>query len=111
MTRAYERAPVAAPRLSGIALRTLVAALESASLGSVLAKKLTADSGIEGFRRASAGHASTIQVPLPRDASAPTNPSAPAALAEAVSHAPSVANPASLETVARFLEAYRTGQS
>ena len=41
MTRSYERAPVAAPRLSGIALRTLVAALESASLGSVLAKKLS----------------------------------------------------------------------
>src|SRR3954466_11790111 len=106
MTRAYERAPVAAPRLSGIALRTLVAALESASLGSVLAKKLTADSGIERFRRASAGHASTIQVPLPPDASAPAAPSVPAVLAETASRAPSVANHTALETVARFLEAY-----
>jgi hypothetical protein len=40
MARSYERIPVAAPRLSGVALRALVGALESGSIGSALAKKL-----------------------------------------------------------------------
>ena len=50
-------------------------------------------------------------MPLPRDASAPAAPSVPAVLAETASRAPPVAHHATLETVARFLEAYRTGQS
>jgi Asp-tRNA(Asn)/Glu-tRNA(Gln) amidotransferase A subunit family amidase len=111
MASSYERPPVTAPKLSGIALRTLVGALESGSMGNMLAKKLTADSGIDRFRRASAGDASTIQVPLPRDASAPTAPPVPAVLAKVASGATSVADGATLETAGRFQEAYRSGKS
>src|SRR5258706_7709038 len=111
MARSYEREPVAAPRLSGIALRTLVGALESGSLGPLLVKKVTTDSGIERFRRASAGHASTLQVPLPRDPSAPADSPVPAVLAEVASGAPLVASGEPVEPVARFPEAYRSGES
>ena len=63
----YIRRPVAAPRVSGVALRAFVSALESGALGPTLLGKVTRDSGLDDFRVTPAPHSSPIQVPLPLD--------------------------------------------
>ena len=68
---AYSRRPVLAPRLSGVALRAFVSALESVTVGPTLLGKVLRDSGFEEFRKTPAPHSSTIQVPLPLEADAP----------------------------------------
>jgi Asp-tRNA(Asn)/Glu-tRNA(Gln) amidotransferase A subunit family amidase len=103
----YERPPVRAPRLSGIPLKAFVSALES-SAGNLLAAKLTDDSGLGIFRRASPGDASPIQVPLPWPEKVPATTDPPA-MAERAIRAPSVAKGDKLETIAEFVHAYTSG--
>jgi Asp-tRNA(Asn)/Glu-tRNA(Gln) amidotransferase A subunit family amidase len=106
----YTRRPVAAPRVSGVALRAFVSALESGALGSTLLGKVTRDSGLDDFRRTPAPHSSPIQVPLPLDLRAPPiRP--PSELAAEVIAAPQVSKGARLQTVAAFGEAYRSGKT
>src|SRR4051794_37221291 len=107
---AYVRPPVRAPRLSGIALRAFVSALESGP-GSLLAAKLTDDSGLGIFRRTSAGAASPIQVPLPFPERIPSQAEAPAAMAERATCARPVASGDKLETIAEFRNAYASGRA
>src|SRR3954462_5089164 len=95
----YIRRPVAAPRVSGMALRAFVGALESVTVGPTVLGKVLRDSGFDDFRATPAPHSSVIQVPLPLDASAP--PARPGVeLAAEALEAPSVSRGAPLETVA-----------
>lgn len=105
----YTRRPVEVPRVSGVALRAFVSALESGALGPTLLAKVTRDSGLDDFRRTPAPGASPIQVPLPLDANAPAARAPNDVSLEAIA-APQVAK-ASLQTVAAFGEAYRSGKS
>jgi Asp-tRNA(Asn)/Glu-tRNA(Gln) amidotransferase A subunit family amidase len=105
----YDRPAVHAPRLSGMALKAFVAALESGA-GSLLAAKLVKDSGLDVFRATSPGLASPIQVPLPFPAAAPTKAESPTALAERAIAAPFVGKGDKLETVAEFARAYTSGR-
>ncbi len=104
---AYTRRPVVAPRVSGIALRAFVSALESGALGSTLLGKVTRDSGLDDFRKTPAPHGSPLQVPLPLDISAPRSRSGAELAAEAVKASPA----GNLQTVAAFGEAYRGGKT
>ncbi len=106
----YTRRPVAAPRLSGVALRAFVSAVESSALGPALLTKLLRDSGLDEFRDTPAAHSSPIQVPLPLDLQAPAPRPASLLAAEAVA-APQVAQGKHLQTVAAFSEAYRNGKT
>jgi Asp-tRNA(Asn)/Glu-tRNA(Gln) amidotransferase A subunit family amidase len=101
----YQRNPVKAPRVSGVALKAFVNTLES-GIGSVLLDKLVRDSGIEQWRELSAGDAPPVQYPLPHGAPAsePQSPQEQAARAVAASPA----QPAR-ETVAAYVRAYREG--
>ncbi len=106
----YTRRPVTAPRVSGVALRAFVTALESGALGSTLLAKVTRDSGLDDFRQTPARDASVIAVPLPLDPDAPAA-RAPVELArEAVEAAPT-GKGLRLQTVAAFGEAYRGGKT
>lgn len=100
----YRREEVKAPRVSGVALKAFVAALES-PVGSVLLDKLVRDSGIERWRETSPGDAPPLQHPLPHPASsgAPGPAFAQAASAIESTHA------GERETVAAFVKAYRDG--
>lgn len=100
----YHRDDVKAPRVSGLALKAFVGALES-SLGPVLLEKLVKDSGIEQWRKLSPGDAPPVQCPLPHPAPPPETQSAVEQAARAVAAAPS----SNRETVARFAAAYREG--
>jgi Asp-tRNA(Asn)/Glu-tRNA(Gln) amidotransferase A subunit family amidase len=101
----YQRNPVKAPRVSGLALKALVNTLES-GIGSVVLDKLVKDSGIEHWRALSAGDAPPLQCPLPQGAPA-AEPQAPREqAARAISAAP--AQP-ERETVASYVRAYREG--
>ena len=106
----YSRRPVAAPRVSGVALRAFVTTLESGSLGPWLISKVTRDSGLEDFRSTPAPHSSPIQVPLPLDARAPAGRPAADLAAEATGAA-QVSKGERLQTVAAFGEAYRGGKT
>ena len=106
----YSRRPVAAPRVSGVALRAFVSALESGALGPTLLGKVTKDSGLDDFRQTPALHSSPIQVPLPLDLKAPASRS-PVELAKEAVAAPQVAKGMPLQTVAAFGEAYRSGKT
>ncbi|HEX8705623.1 MAG TPA: amidase [Myxococcaceae bacterium] len=99
----YQRNPVKAPRVSGLALRAFVNTLES-GIGSVMLDKLVKDSGIERWRELSAGDAPPIQYPLPQGAPA-AEPQPPREQAQrAIAAAP--AQP-ERETVASYVRAYR----
>jgi Asp-tRNA(Asn)/Glu-tRNA(Gln) amidotransferase A subunit family amidase len=101
----YQRNPVKAPRVSGMALKAFVNTLES-GVGSVVLEKLVRDSGIESWRELSAGDAPPMQFPLPHGAPAP-EPQAPAEqAARAIAAAPA---PGERATVAAYARAYREG--
>ncbi len=105
----YQRDPVKAPRLAGVALRAFVSAMES-PVGAVLVDKLVKDSGIERFRERDAGHGSPLQVPLPHPPS-PGPVQSGEAWAQVAAALPRVAPGARLETAAEFTKAYREGTS
>jgi Asp-tRNA(Asn)/Glu-tRNA(Gln) amidotransferase A subunit family amidase len=101
----YQRTPVKAPRVSGLALKAFVNTLES-GIGSVLLEKLVKDSGIEHWRQLSAGDAPPLQCPLPHGAPAAEPQPAHEQAVRAISAAP--AHP-ERETVAAYVRAYREG--
>ncbi len=103
----YTRDSVKAPRVSGVALKAFVSALESA-VGPVIINKLITDSGIARFRETSAGSASPIQVPLPLGP-APRESADGPTLAKRALEAPAPASVAKLETAASFRAAYQSG--
>ncbi|NMO16591.1 amidase [Pyxidicoccus fallax] len=101
----YQRSPVKAPRVSGMALKAFVNALES-GVGSVVLEKLVRDSGIERWRELSAGDAPPLQFPLPPGAPG-AEPQAPMEqAARAIAAAPP---PGERATVAAYVRAYREG--
>lgn len=101
----YRREEVKAPRVSGLALKAFVAALESRA-GPVLLDKLVKDSGIERWRETSPGDAPPLQHPLPH----PPAAGAPLpAAAQAAAAIDSTTAPGDRETVAAFVKAYRDG--
>ncbi|RKH65880.1 amidase [Corallococcus llansteffanensis] len=102
----YQRPPVKAPRLSGVALKALVNTLERGGVGPVLVEKLMRDSGIDSWRELSAGEAPPLQYPLPPGAP-PAEPQTPEAQAARAVAASPVAP--KRETVAAFARAYRDG--
>ncbi|MFT3840860.1 MAG: amidase [Myxococcaceae bacterium] len=104
----YERKPVAAPRLSGIALKAFISAAESPLAGPPLLTKLVKDSGIDGFRAADPGSATPLQVPLPFPDSLPV-PVTPQELAKQAQAVKPTAKLPNAETAARFTEAYQSG--
>lgn len=101
----YQRSPVKAPRVSGVALKAFVNTLES-TVGSVLLEKLVRDSGIERWRELPADDAPPLQLPLPHGApgAEPQPPREQAARAIAAAPAPK-----ERETVAAYARAYREG--
>lgn len=106
----YHRDEVKAPRVSGIALKAFVGALES-GVGPVLLNKLVEDSGIERFRLTSPGDASPTQVPLPYGPLPTESQTQPELAARAIASPPRWKDPVKLETVAAFARAYREGQA
>lgn len=103
----YQRNPVKAPRVSGMALKAFVNTLES-GVGSVVLEKLVRDSGIDHWRELSAGDAPPVQLPLPHGAPG-AEPQAPSEqAARAVAAAPVQPE---RETVAAFARAYREGSA
>jgi len=100
---AYRRDDVKAPRVSGLALKAFVSALESRA-APVLLDKLTKDSGIDRWRATPVpGDAPPLQLPLP-------HPVAPSVIPSAVEQAKSaVGAPAGRETVSAFMKAYADG--
>lgn len=101
----YRREEVKAPRVSGLALRAFVSALES-KVGPVLLDKLVKDSGITAWRETSPGDAPPLQLPLPHPAPPPMTGSAVQQAQHAVS---TTSAPGRRETVAAFASAYREG--
>ncbi|NPD25911.1 amidase [Corallococcus exiguus] len=104
----YRRAPVKAPRLSGMALKAMVNTLERGGVGPALVEKLMRDSGIEPWRELSAGDAPPIQYPLPPGAPPSESQTPVEQAARAV--AASTMTP-KRETVAAFARAYRDGST
>ncbi|MFB1479138.1 amidase [Corallococcus sp. RDP092CA] len=104
----YRRAPVKAPRLSGMALKAMVNTLERGGVGPALVEKLMRDSGIEAWRALTAGDAPPIQYPLPPGAPAAETQTPLEQAARAV--AASAVTP-ERETVAAFARAYRDGRT
>jgi len=105
----YVREPVKAPRVSGVALKAFVSALESA-VGPVLLNKLITDSGVAGFRAASAGTASPIAMPLPFGKE-PTETADPATLAQRAVTAPVSIPGVKLESTSAYRAAYQRGDT
>jgi len=103
----YSRDPVKAPRVSGLALKAFVAALES-PVGGPIADKLLADSGFLRFRAQSPGTAPPLPPALPHPPQLPKSGTSTdmAATAVAADNAP-----ADRETVAAFQRAYHGGLS
>jgi Asp-tRNA(Asn)/Glu-tRNA(Gln) amidotransferase A subunit family amidase len=104
----YRRDPVRAPKLSGTALKAMVAAIES-PLGAPVIDQILRDSGFERFRDADPG-ASPMQCPLPRPAPEPAD-SAREALCDKALEPVSPPATSSLTTVRALREAYRGGLS
>src|SRR3954470_14640426 len=100
----YDRPPVRAPRLSGLALKAFVSALESGA-GGLIAAKLMDDSGLGIFRKTTPGGASPSQAPLPCPERSQTQRHRPAARAERATAASPVERGDKLETVAEFRRA------
>ncbi|MBZ4420108.1 amidase [Myxococcus sp. RHSTA-1-4] len=101
----YQRNPVKAPRVSGMALKAFVNALES-GVGSVMLEKLVRDSGIEHWRELPAGDAPPVQLPFPHGAPAAEPQSPVEQAARAIAAAP---QPGERATVAAYVRAYREG--
>ncbi|WP_224242029.1 amidase [Hyalangium gracile] len=101
----YQRNPVKAPRVSGLALKAFVNTLES-GIGSVVLEKLVKDSGIEHWRELSAGDAPPIQYPLPHGAPAAELQPPHEQAARAIAASPVQSE---RETVAAYARAYREG--
>lgn len=101
----YRREEVKAPRVSGLALKAFVAALES-PVGSVLLDTLVKDSGIERWRETSPGDAPPLQHPLPHPAS---SGAAGPAFAQAASAIASTQAPGERQSIAAFVKAYAGG--
>ncbi len=102
----YRRDDVKAPRLSGLALKAFVSAVESPMGGSLL-DKLVHDSGFGRFR-AEPCDAPPTQAVLPLTHVAPQEAAGAVALAQ---RATAKANEGTLETVAAFGAAYRAGRA
>ncbi|MFY2564517.1 amidase, partial [Corallococcus terminator] len=102
---AYQRNPVKAPRVSGLALKAFVNTLES-GIGAPVLEKLVRDSGITAWRELPAGDAPPLQFPLPPGAPATEAQSPQEQAARAI--AARAATPAR-ETVGSFARAYREG--
>ncbi len=100
----YQRQDVKAPRVAGLALKAFVRAIES-GVGPVLLDKLISDSGIDQWRELSAGDAPPIQHPLPHPPSPGPQPSAVEQAARAIA-TPGLTKQ---DTVARYLENFRSG--
>ncbi|MHA7627847.1 amidase [Corallococcus sp. M7] len=104
----YRRAPVKAPRLSGMALKAMVNTLERGGVGPALVEKLMRDSGIEQWRELSAGDAPPVQYPLPPGAPPSESQTPVEQAARAVAASPVTPK---RETVAAFARAYRDGST
>ncbi|NNB89318.1 amidase [Corallococcus exiguus] len=104
----YRRAPVKAPRLSGMALKAMVNTLERGGVGPALVEKLMRDSGIEQWRELSAGDAPPIQYPLPPGAPPSESQTPVEQAARAVAASPVTPKQ---QTVAAFARAYRDGST
>ncbi|RKI03986.1 amidase [Corallococcus sp. AB038B] len=104
----YRRAPVKAPRLSGMALKAMVNTLERGGVGPALVEKLMRDSGIEPWRELSAGDAPPIQYPLPPGAPPSESQTPVEQAARAVAASPVTPKQ---QTVAAFARAYRDGST
>ncbi|RKH47280.1 amidase [Corallococcus sp. AB050B] len=104
----YRRAPVKAPRLSGMALKAMVNTLERGGVGPALVEKLMRDSGIEAWRELSADDAPPIQYPLPPGAPAAETQTPVEQAARAIAASPVTPE---RETVAAFARAYREGST
>lgn len=105
-TNTYRRDPVKAPRVSGLALKAFVAALESPAGGPV-ADKLLADSGFQRFRAQPSGNFPPLAPALPHPSPVPTSASSTDLAASAIA----ADAPNDRETVAAFARAYRDGVS
>jgi Asp-tRNA(Asn)/Glu-tRNA(Gln) amidotransferase A subunit family amidase len=105
--RSYTRAPVKAPKVSGLALKAFVAALESPA-GGPIADKLLADSGYLDFLGLDAGACTPLPPPLPHPSPLPTTASPTALAAAAIDGADSSGE---RESVAAFAKAYKDGLS
>lgn len=101
----YHRDDVKAPRVSGLALRAFVSALES-GVGPVLLEKLVKDSGIDRWRELAAGDAPPLQHPLPHPAVTGEAQTATEQAARAVAATPPAPQQ---ESVARFVQAWANG--
>ncbi|QSQ16962.1 amidase [Myxococcus landrumensis] len=104
---AYQRNPVKAPRVSGLALKAFVNTLES-SVGAPVLEKLVRDSGITPWRELSPGDAPPLQFPLPPGAPA-TEPQSPGE--QAVRAIAARTSAPERETVGAFVRAYREGKA
>lgn len=104
----YQRDPVKAPRLAGVALRAFVGTIES-GVGPAVLSKITTDSGLERFRETPVTHASPIQVPLPLPEVHGSAVQPATVLAQKAIEAPAPSGQTRFETVADFNKAYRAG--
>lgn len=105
----YRRDPVRAPKLSGTALKAMVAAIET-PFGAPVIDQILRDSGFQRFRDTDADGASPMQHPLPLPAPTPPETAREALCASAM-NAPPVESTGALETSRRFREAYQGGAS
>lgn len=105
----YRRDPVRAPKLSGTALKAMVAAIES-PIGAPVIDQILRDSGFERFRATDPGSASPMQFPLPRPAGERAE-SAREALCDSVIDAPAVDPSEPRPTVRALRDAFRDGAS
>lgn len=106
MNSTYTRDPVKAPRVSGVALKAFVAALES-PVGGIIADKLLADSGLLRFRAQSPGTAPPLPPLLPHPEPLPRSGASTVMAADVVA----ADNAVDRETVASFHRAYLGGAS
>jgi len=104
----YQRNPVKAPRVGGLALKAFVSALES-GVGPALVKKLVTDSGFEAWRDTSPGDAPPVQCPLPHPPKAGEPQSAQEQAERATQAGPPAVKGERLETVGAYARAYRDG--
>jgi Asp-tRNA(Asn)/Glu-tRNA(Gln) amidotransferase A subunit family amidase len=108
MTTTYRRDPIKTPRVSGVAMKAFVTALES-PIGGMLLDKVTADSGFLRFRALDAGTASPLPPHLPHPSPLPSTNTPEALAATAV--ATDSGTHAHGESVATFVNAYAGGAS
>jgi Asp-tRNA(Asn)/Glu-tRNA(Gln) amidotransferase A subunit family amidase len=107
----YDLAPARVPRLTGLALQAVAAALDNPVTGAALAPRLLKDAGIAAFRGVVLEEPPSVLPDLPRPATLPAGAAtAPPDLRALVEGAtgPGGARP---ETVADFHAAYRSGRT